>query len=179
MICPACVAASIAARLAAMTEAEKRQAAREAILAAPTEAVNKIAERVGLPRPFVMAEKRKLVREGLCEWDTPAKLKPSEPQTRRKGQGAGGASAAWKEVAAAKRTDREDAALEIVRKLGPVTAEEVGIRLPDAAKLARPKRSTERLLHALADQGKVVQTAAKRKDGRGIKGSPAVWTAKP
>ena len=84
--CPACVAASIAARLQAMTEEEKRQAARDAILG-PKGSDHQDPERVHLPRPMVKVEKRKLVREGLCEWASPAKP-PSKPKTRRKGQGA-------------------------------------------------------------------------------------------
>lgn len=175
--CSSCVQREISDRINRMSDAEKREAARAAILAAPTDSVNRIADRTGLARSYVLGIKRGMVRLGEAGWASPVKPKPKPATKRRSG---GGANTGWREVAADRRAHREAEALTILRRLGPSTAEEVGSHLSDADRLKSPKRSAERLLHALKDQGKVVQTVpVKRPDGRGVRGNPATWTAKP
>jgi hypothetical protein len=69
-VCPACRRREISARLDSMTDTERRAAAREAILAAPTTAVNKISEQTGIVRSLILSEKRRLVAKGLAKWSS-------------------------------------------------------------------------------------------------------------
>ena len=75
-ICPACHKRALSDRFNEMTDEERREVAREAILAAPKDAVTRVSDRTGIARPLVMSVKREMVAEGLVTFAHPAKPKP-------------------------------------------------------------------------------------------------------